>query len=365
MWRSKAWLSGLVCLCMSCLAAVPALAQSDSLISQDLIEAEAINFRNTVVAETGVYERSYNARGTLYYPHTYELYCETDNAVFVEYTASRKQEVKKGDVLAVFHVEGDEVALAASKLALENGRAEYDRQKLAHEEALKELTETLSGTKDLYERELLTLRMESQKISFEKYCYEQECALEDLENDIAEKEEFMSRNVLVSPFDGVVTDLVYKREGERVYNGEVLVTLYRTDVVLLRIDNSSEYFRYGMDVTVEYGAPKNRKAISGRVVGADNMLPSELKQGHAFVELYGYDGNEKKFINPSASAASIYLDNVIALPRRAVVLDGGKHYVNKLSDGMVRKRFVNVAFSAPVSVWVLQGVEAGDTLILD
>lgn len=365
MWRSKAGLCGLVCLCILAFASVSALAQSDSLISQELIKTETVNYQDTVVAETGVYERSYNARGSLYYPHTYELYCETDNATFVEYTAARKQEVKKGDVLAVFHVEVDEVALAEARLALENSRTEYEQQKKVQEEALKELTEVLSETKDPYERELLTLRMESQKLSFEKYCYEQEYRIRDLERDIAEKEEFMSRNTLVSPFDGVVTDLVYKREGEKVYNGEVLVTLYRTDVVLLVIDNSSEYFRYGMDVTVEYGAPKNRKAISGRVVAADTMLPSELKQGKAAIELYGYDGNEKKFINPSAKAESVYLENVIALPRRAVVLDGGKQYVNKLSDGMVRKRFVNVALSAPGTVWVLQGIDAGDTLILD
>lgn len=361
MWRSKAlcMLIGL-CLCSSC-----ALAQSDSLISQDMIKAETVHYQNTVTAQPGVYERSYSARGSLYYPHTYELFCETDNATFVEYTVARRQEVKKGDVLAVFHVERDEVALASAKLALENGRSDYGLQRLAREEDLQEMAEALAQTGDRYERELLTLRMESAKLSLEKYCYEQECTLSDLEKKIADMEDLMSRTTLVSPFDGVVTDLTYKRDGERVYNGEVLITLYRTDGVLLRIDNSNGYFRYGMDVKVEYGVSKKRTAITGRVVGADTMLPNELKRGYAYIELYGYDGNEKKFTNPSVSAANVYLDNVISLPKRAVILDGGKHYVSKLADGLVRKRFVNVALTSPGAVWVLQGVDAGDTLIME
>ena len=115
MWRSK-FLCALACLC---LGASCAQAQSESLISQDMIKAETVNYQNTVVAENGVFERSYSARGSLYYPHTYELFCETENATFVEYTVARRQEVKKGDVLAVFHVERDEVALASAKLALE------------------------------------------------------------------------------------------------------------------------------------------------------------------------------------------------------------------------------------------------------
>ena len=73
-------------------------------VSENLLEAqgqtqEAANYK-TYTVETGVYERSYSASGSTYYPYTYNLCFETAGAKFKEYTVKRNDTVKKGDVLA-------------------------------------------------------------------------------------------------------------------------------------------------------------------------------------------------------------------------------------------------------------------------
>ena len=70
-------------------------------------------------------------------------------------------------------------------------------------------------------------------------------------------------------------------------------------------------------------------------------------------------------VRVTANAVTEYLDNVIVVPRKAVSLDGGKDYVECLVNGNVQKRFVNAGLSSTAGVWVLQGLNAGETFILD
>ena len=44
----------------------------------------------------------------------------------------------------------------------------------------------------------------------------------------------------------------------------------------------------------------------------------------------------------------------------------GKYYVSKLSpDGVVQKRYVTVAMQGITETWILQGIEEGETIIID
>ena len=56
---------------------------------------------------------------------------------------------------------------------------------------------------------------------------------------------------------------------------------------------------------------------------------------------------------------------MLIIPRRAVTLEGGKNYIECLVDGNVQKRFVNIGLSNMSNVWALQGLNVGDTIILD
>lgn len=342
-------------------------AMGESLISDEMIQAETVNYSQTVTVEKAVFERAYSEQASEYYPHTHVLRFEGDTARFGEYLVNRKDEVKAGDVLATFELDVDEVGMAAKRQELRRAQESYASQTLEKQEAIQEQLEALTLVQDPFEREIMTLRIQRAQIALEQYCSEQERLIEGLEQEIAEMEEKYSQTALIAPFDGVVTSLIYKQEGEHLTRNEELITLYRTDDMMLRISNTSNHFRYGMQVEVAVGPAKSRTILTGRIVAADDLLPQSQRSGYAYIELDPFQGEyPTRGITPSVSGATYYVDGVYLLPRRAVELESGKYYVSKLSpDGVVQKRYVTVAMQGITETWILQGIEEGETIIID
>lgn len=345
---------------------LPSAAQaavSENLIQGQMETSETANY-NLYTVESGVYERSYSGSCREYYPYTYNLRFETPNAKFKEYLVKRNQSVKKGDVLAVFTLEGDEVALSTQRLSLERAQEDLKTQKEAYQERIDEMYMTLTTTTDRFERDMLSLQIAYEEVSMAKYVYQQEIKIADIEKAIAELEEISEGNVLVAPADGVVTKISYVREGDRVSTSEVLITLYREERLLYRVDNTSNYFRYGMKVTVDVGPGKNRTTLTGSVVAADTLLPSSRRTNYAFIRLDPYD-ESIRMNNPVAKAPTEYVGNVMVLPRQAVELEAGKYYVTKYVDGTLQKRYVQYVKNNTTSTWLMQGIQSGETIIIE
>lgn len=357
--------AALLSLLLFLLPAAGALAQSPSLISEDMIKTETVNYSKTALLEKGTFEKRSSGSCTEYYPYTYTLRCDVSGAKFVKFNVNRKQKVKAGDVLAVLSLETDEVTLASRRMELKNTQESYERQKLEKQEAIEEMLERLSQTKERYEREIQTLQIQRAQLAMEQYCYQQECLIDDLQEVITEMEEEIQQTMIISPVDGMVTDLFFKRSGDRVNKGDNLITVSSTEGMLLRLKDNNGRFRYGMPVEISFGPLKSRRVVTGRVVGEDSMLPAERQNGYAYIRMDPYEEDKTRFVQPSVSANEWFLDGVICINRRAAVLDSGKHYVSKLEDGIVRKRYINIAMQSNTQLWVLQGLEEGETIIID
>jgi len=360
MLRNKLCL--LLCLLM---AVCPALAESPSLISEEMIQTETVNYSKTAVAEKGEYARVFNASASEYYPYTVTLAAEIDNASFFKYHVARSQQVKKGDVLAEFTLEVDEAATASARLSLERAQEDYQTGAEKKREEIAEMLKEQSAIRDSHERELMTLRIKRAQVAFEQYCYQQECTIERLGEALAEREEANNSSYLYAPFDGIVTAVTYKREGEKIYANEGLVTMYREDGMLLRISNDQLYFRYGMPVTVTMGPKNDQQVFKGKVVAADNVLSENRRLGHAFIQMEPFEGETPRMTRLTVTGTSEYLNHVMVLPRRAITLDGGKFFVECLINGSLQKRYVNVGLMNMSNAWVLQGLNEGDTIIID
>jgi len=350
-----------LCLCM---LAATALSESESLISEEMIKAETVNYETHVV-ETGTYEKTVSAQGVEYYPYTYNLRYEGATAKFAEYRVERGDQVKAGDILAVMSLQTDSVSLASKKTQLERMQSEYEEQVRVRREEIEDMLERRAEIQDPWQRELQALQAQRAQIVLEQYIYQQELAIGDLGEEIAELEEEMSENVIIAPIDGEIIDVVHKREGDRVYTNEVLVKMYSPEIMLFRIKNEYGDFRYGMDVDIAVGSVQNRTMLTGKVVGADTLLPDAEKKGYAFVAIDPYDEKNVKLNIPSISTKTQYLENVVLVPKKGATLEGGKYYVVKLNDGAVQKRFVNFVMQNAQYLWIIQGLEPGETIILE
>ena len=339
-------------------------AQSVNLIATEDIKEEKVNYE-TVVVEAGEYARTATTSAKEFYPFKYDLAYDKSGAKFVEYKVRKGNEVKAGDVLAVFSVEEDEVTLASQKMKLERAKKAMEDGIESRLEAMEELELSRQQAKDPFEREQLSLQLAYQQLALEKYCYQQENSIQDMQKALVKLDEESRKCQLIAPADGVITNLKSKHEGDPVHAGEVLVQMYRTDGMLLQIDNSNGFFRYGMQVNVEVGKAKERTMLTGQVVGTDVSHDKTLRTNKAYILLDPYDGKKIALTNPSVMGEVCRIENLIVLPRTMITMEAGKHYVKKLEDGTVHKRFVQYYNSIldPTQAWIVQGLEAGETII--
>ena len=361
MSRIKAVAAFVLCLC---LVAAPACAESPSLISEEMIKAETVNYE-TYTVETGTYEKEVTAQASEYYPYTYSLRYEGMTGKFVEYKVSRGDTVKAGDVLAVVAVQTDGVNLMSKQTELSRMKTELEEQTRLRREEIEEMLDGRAEIADPWQRELETLRIQRAQVALEQYTYQQERAIGMLEEEIAEIEEELSENTVVASIDGVIIDVVHKREGDRVYTNEVLVEMYSTDGMLLRIKNEYGDFRYGMKVQIAVGPVQSRTYLEGRVVGADTLIPEAERKGYAFVAIDTEFDPALKLTIPYVTAKTQYIENVMLVPKKGAKLEGGKYFVTKLTDGAVQKRFVNYVMQNVQHLWILQGLEPGETIIIE
>lgn len=339
-------------------------ASSDNLINDQQIQSNTANYTTeTVRCET--YERVYSAGVKEYYPYKYKLSFDVSGAKFGEYKIVRGDKVKAGDVLATFTLETDELALTSKRLSLSYTEETFAAGKLAREEELFAMREQISSISDRFDREILQLRIERKELEMERYIYEQTNQIEGLAAEIAEMEERSQQTQLIAPVDAIVSKINYKRTGDPVAVGEVLIEMYSTEGMLMIIENPNSYFRYGMDIQIEIGPSKDRSSITGRVVAADTLVPEDERAGYAYIQLDPYDEETIQITNPVAKASTYYLENVLMLPQKALALEGGKYYVYKLSDGMLQKRFVQYVINNGTDAWLLDGISEGETVIID
>lgn len=355
------------CLIALLLACAPlSLAESESLISQDLIAADTVNYR-TITVERGDFAPTLTASCEEYYPETYSLGLEEGNAWFEKYYVSRGDEVKKGDVLASFTVETNEVELASLRLDLQNAQKALENRMEEEEEAALERQRTLLKTSDSYEREMILLQSERAELVCEQFELNQLRTIAQIEEKIDEILARQAGNKIISPVDGIVLSVEHKREGRPVYAGEILVVVCGTDNMLVRVDNASGLFKYGMEIPIEVSINKERIQLSGRVVGADTLIPTNERSNKSYIRLdlpIDYEG--KKPTRASAVAKQFSLTDVTLVKRSALKQHGVEYYVTVLSDGVPIKKFVNCAnFTNSQMAWVLQGLEPGDEIIID
>ena len=357
MSRSKPRAAALIALCLllSC-------AKAQDLIDPDSIKADEVKY-NTAVAEYGTLARSFSVTGSEIFPLSTTVRYQGDAAIYVETLVKRNQEVKKGDVLMRVSVQFDPVDMAQRELELDRVRRNYAEALEDYDEAIEEVSLSLTLERDSYEKERLALRLKKLKLQRERAVSQYEYDIETRANQIDELNERHSRSEILSPIDGVIGELSYLKEGSPVYDGQVICTVESQDVMLILYKESR--LRYGMEVELETGPGKNRVTTRGHVVAASDCLRNVVSE-YSLVEVDDPAWREINWRNTKATADYIHLENVLLVDRKAVLMNGGKYIVTRLADdGVTQKRFVNQGLFTTAKAWIVQGLEAGDVLIID
>lgn len=337
--------------------------------AQDIIDVsrmtpEQINYKTEEVT-LGSFVKEASQSASEYFPLTYNVWFEGSNAKFVEYTVKRGDAVKAGDVMARFTITGSNVAFTRMEKNLKRTEENMKRGILEREEVIQKKRAEVAAAAGAYEKERAMLELRKLEVELEQFSYRQQRSIEQQKEAFEEEKARRANNVLVAPVDGIVTELAYKKVDDAVAPGETLAVISSEEVRLLAVKNDRQTMRYNMPVQVIMGSGKNQVTLTGRIVAADDAVPEAERTGYAFAELDPYDSEEIRVRSPKIVCNTIELDNVLVVKRSAVTLEAGKYYVIKLKDGMVQKRYVDFGMNGTQTVWLLNGVEDGDTLVLD
>ena len=362
MWANKGRLR-LAALAMAAFLCVCGPGRASQLIDPEQIEADEVRYK-TDTAVRGEMLRTASGSGSRYFPHTETVFYRGDQATFQEWIAHRGDTVKAGDPLIRVSVQYDAVRLQELELELRRAKEDYETGVRDREEALDALRAQADGERDPYARGMAGLTLRQEELRLEKYKLDQDRSIASIEEAIDEMNERRSHGIVYAPIDGIVENTTYFKENEPVYDWMSLCTIASEDVLLIAV--SGARLSYGQEVTIDVGPARNRVTTTGRVVAAADVIAT-LSSDRALIlpdDRTPFDETKNNSIVVHGN--SVDLKNVLLINRKAVTLNNGRTIVTTLTDdGVTHKRYILTGMITPSEVWVLQGLDEGDVVILD
>lgn len=335
----------------------------DNLIADDKIEQDEVNYETSDV-EYGEFVKTAQGSGMEYYPLVYQVKYEGDTAAYIKTLVKNGETVQEDTPVMQIEVLYDDVQMAELNMNLDRTKTAFEEGKLDRELAIKELAASVGAMQDDYDRRSAEISLKKMKLELEQYIYRQEYSIAQQQENIDELNERHAVQYIYAGHSGVIENLAYFKEEDRIYNGTVIATINSDAVMLIAMKDSQ--LRYGMDVTIEAGASKNRQTVTGHVVAATDCLRN-VTSPYTLIEVDPFEPDDKfSWKGIKVFGDVIYLDNVLLMKRKAAVLDGGKYLVTLLTeDGVTHKRYMTWGLNNAETVVVLQGVEDGDVAIID
>lgn len=292
-----------------------------------ILEEGAAEYQTVTVTRGDVMQTA-NVAGKIGYIYADEL--TTDfSANILEFRAKRGDKLKEGDVIAVFDSSALDYDYSSAKILADDAYSKYlssgsESARLEYEICQKEL-ELVQYRRDLY-----TIR---------------------------------------APYDCIVTSTASFEIGEAVGEGEKVCTVAREGEIYVTTDESKNYFRTGMPVSVKFGSTGEYSAhVVMTPAGSDSARGSLNSQ----VVIAFDEGELERALNDvdnllSAGWATIIVAtvqkyNVLTLPEYAVKSFSGSDYCSLIDNGERVRVPVQLDGIYGGTAVILTGVSEGDAV---
>lgn len=372
MFKNKGVLAVLLILCIALSACVQENAEKPTSSQAIALTPEKPNY-STQEVKLADFLISLDKSASIVLPKQTNVAWENGHGIFMESLVRSGDVVKKGDVLMRFEVTADNVAMEELQLQLKRTLEAYKDNKALKETAIENAKKAAVGL-TAHELILAEQNIEKLQVDYERYVYQTEKTIQGIRKSINDIEEHVAENTLIAPHDGIVKDVTKLREGDDVYGGAVLVSLYALDSVYLRTDDLGYQLRYGMDVEITVTVQEHTKTLQSRVVSTPNMLPAELRGRYTFLNIDLTNLSEEEFegfinafsrVNIRYNCTSVAIKDVIVIRSKAIYKGADGDYVYIFEDGIAKKRYVQVGMESDGYAWIIDGLSEGQTLILD
>lgn len=330
----------------------------------------------------GSLERSASFDARLYFPKTVSVLVPRDG-MFVSMNINSNEWIQEGDPIATFSVVPNDLEIDEAALALELAESSQRRWIESLEAALEDAVARLAtvytssnaieldGDPNTKLAEYSVLAA-AENLDFAKYDGERNLDFmrERLENLREENENF----TIYAPISGYVYDVVYFSVGRSVPGGQFVCRISNPEVFQLIISATNlSQLRLGAEVSIETSR-RDAPVFAGRVIGNTTLLDRRESESRAvvafsnqqeFIDFVGDSVQRVAGLRYRVSIRQADIRNVLLAPRRAVSTESAYRFVNVLEDGLSKKRYVLVGLSNMEYIQILDGISAGDALIMN
>lgn len=352
-------------------------AVSSSAVSGSAIGADDLEFDTTVVRKT-TYKEEVSCTAELEYTDTETLIIDDEDAVLDAVKVKKYQKVKKGDVLAVYHVETSKTKLEKQKLLIDQARADYEVGLSGLNQQLSQAQKALGSLTSKTEKKVKSLEIKKMQKQISAY-KKGEKEIIDQEKDYAELLRKQKKTFLKAKKDGVILET----EGKAFVGEEIDAS---TEIIKMRGSNGkwllmvsgsdTENLRYNMEVSVRLGksAKQYDHEIKGKVITSGNLTGQETEneEGDSVVYIDVSKKDKKKY---DFDNTNIYVYAVSFIVKDALVADveavqqetvdiRNRSFVYVVENGKLHKRFIVSNYRNEKEVLIEQGVFEGQTLAI-
>lgn len=359
---------------------------SEVLLYQEKEDSQKEEYKTTKVKK-GVYEEKVSEVGELYYTDENIVSIDEENAYLDKICVKHNQKIKKGDVVAVYHIKTSKASLNKQKLLIEQARTQYDsglRSKrsevLAKEKSIKSLTS---------EAEKRIARIELKQLKNEyKQMVKAGSDIRQQEKDYQELLRKQKKTNLKAKYSGrVIEPVAADADSDEPISGTALMKIRNEDEFLVSVKDDMGKLRYNMTVDIGLGTTSDeiKYKVKGKVISTTNLM-----EGGTAVEVSEDSdvsgeggGGEAQLIKVSKSDMKKYafkkynlfvtgvtfrIENALLVDAEAVnekvEEENAKLFVYLVENGKLHQRYITSNYKQDKVYLVNQGVEEGQTLAI-
>ena len=228
----------------------------------------------TVTVRREDYQEVYSDTGELEYTDIESVYINEEDAVLDSIKVKRDQRVRKGDVLAVYHLETSKTKLEKQKLVNQQARAQFESGLGSLKNSLSQAEQEYKSLSNAAEKKMKSLEIKKMQKEIEAYKKGEKELLEQ-EKEYARLVRMQSATKLVAKKGGVVTSVDRDLVGQDINSSQKIVEFRNNDKWLIKVSDPESMLRYNMKVKVRLG--KNMKNCQHEVTATLPMPAVQIR----------------------------------------------------------------------------------------
>ena len=359
---------------LSACHSVEAAMSEDSRIAQAVQEGIIISpavLENTQMAFTtreareGRLHRQMNIPVQLHFPNTVDLSFERSGGRLSYRGINTMQFVQAGEVLMSVVFDEDALRVEEQQLHLRMREAErrHNSERTRRRADIEQFRTQLHEDMNEFDLEIHALRLEGMEAEYQHIIHQFQVQRREQTRQLQEVQEKLQGEDLIAPFDGVVSWVNIVRVNTVIENWMIMVTLYDYNAFQLIARGAPDVLRYGDIATV---TNQDGNHVQVKVV-SDPLADTSVQTYQNTFILAPLDPNiTAEFFfqtNPQFSPTTIDVEGVL-IPSRAINTEDQRRFVYIYEDGIIRKRYIQAGFFYLDMTQVLDGVEAGQLVVL-